>query len=234
MKHLKLFLLATIVLFGLQAATGQIDKGYIKMEITDVSSDNEQMMAMADMFKNSFTEIYFSPEKAFTVVNMMGGMNVTKVLMDMKTNENVMLMSMMGQKIKIKLDKAELDQMQGGGEQAPQINYEHFRDETKEIVGFKCHKVKISGDAAQGADMTLWVTDKIKTAAHVTNGIEVEALEGFPLEYVISLAGQLEMTMKATAFEKDFDKSVFEVDTTGYKEMTMDQFMEQMGGMGGM
>jgi hypothetical protein len=226
--------MATAILFGLQAATAQIDKGYIKMEITDVSSDNEQMMAMADMFKNSFTEIYFSPEKAYTVVNMMGGMNVTQVLMDMNTNKNVMLMSMMGQKIQIKLDESELNEMQGSGGDDVKINYEHFRDQTKDILGFNCHKVKISGEGTQGADMTMWVTDKIKTDAHVTRGVQVEALEGFPLEYVISMAGQMEMTMKATAFEKDFDKSVFNVDTSGYKEMTLDEFMEQMGAMGGM
>ena len=33
-----------------------IEKAHIHMEITDVQSDNEQVMAMAGMFKGSFTD----------------------------------------------------------------------------------------------------------------------------------------------------------------------------------
>jgi hypothetical protein len=222
----------TLVASVSQAALAQIGKGYIKMEITDVYSENEQMMAMSGMFTGSTTEIYFTPDKAYTYVNMMNGMNVTQVLIDKKSNENVMLMSVMGQKMKIDMNEEEFKEMQAGAEDA-KLNYEHFRDETKEILGFKCHKVKVSGESTQGADMTMWVTGEISTDAHVTNGIQTEMLEGFPLEYVISLGGQLELTMKATDFKKDFDESVFNLKTDGYQEMTLDEFMQSMGAMGG-
>jgi len=122
--------------------------------------------------------------------------------------------------------------MQSGGAGDTEIKYRHFKDKTKEILGFICHKVELDVDQA-GGSMTLWVTDQIKTAAHVSNGIQTEQLEGFPLAYVFSMGGQMEMTMEAVDFKKDFDSSVFNVKTDGYKEMTMDEFIESMGGMGG-
>lgn len=232
MKQLRFLLALAMVVVGMSSTMAQIEKGYIKMEITDVYSDNEQVMAMADMFKGSFTEIYFTPEKAYTNVNMMNGMNTTQVLMDKKTNENMMLMSIMGQKMKIDMNEDELKEMQTGSE-TPQMDYKHHKDVTKEILGFKCHKVDISGEATQGANMTMWVTEEISTDAHVTNGIQVDMLKGFPLEYVISMGGQIELTMKATDFKKDFDEAVFNVKTDGYKAMTMDEFLESMSSMGG-
>ena len=232
MKQLKILALVTLVFTGLQSATAQIEKGFVRMEITDVQTDNEQMQAMAGMFKGSFTEVYFNKEKAYTNLNMMNGMNVTQVLVDRKTDKSIMLMSIMGQKMQINMSEEELKEMQSGSPDAD-INYEHFRDETKDILGFTCHKVKIAGQNAGSADMTIWVTDKIKSDAHISNGIQMDALGGFPLEYVISVGGQLEMTMTATDFKKDFDEKVFNVDTAGYKVMTMDEFMQSMGGMGG-
>lgn len=232
MKYLRLLFVLTLVVSGLQASVAQIKTGYVKMEITDVTTENEQLQAMAGMFTGSFTEVYFTPESAFTLVNMMGGMNITQVKIDKKTNENVMLMSVMGQKMKINMNEDELKEMQAGAADA-KIDYKHFKDETKDILGFKCHKVQISGESTGGADMIMWVTDEISTEAHIANGVQTDLLQGFPLEYVISVAGQMEMTMKATKFEKEFDKAVFNLDTEGYKEMTMDEFMQTMSSMGG-
>lgn len=233
MKQLRFLLVLALFVSGMQISQAQIDKGYLKMEITDISTDNEQLQAMSGMFTGSFTEVYFTPEKAYTLVNMMGGMNVTQVLVDRKTNDNKMLISMMGQKMLIEMNEEELKEMQAGSKDA-EINYEHFRDETKDILGFACHKVKITGEATQGADMVLWVTEQIKSDAHITNGVQMDQLGGFPLEYVISFGGQMELTMKATKFEKTFDSSVFNIETEGYKKMTLDEFLESMKSMGGM
>ena len=211
-----------------------LKNGYLKMEVTDIQSDNEQMMQMAGMLKGTFTEIYFTPEKSLTKASVMGGMSETTVLMDNNSKEHVMLMSMMGQKIKINMDEKELEEMQAGQNADMEIAYDHKKDETKEILGYKCHKVDMKMASMGEVSMSLWVTDQIKSNAHVSNGINTEKLGGFPLEYVFSMGGQLNMTMTATKLEKDFDKGVFNVSTEGYKEMTMEEFMESMGGMGGM
>jgi hypothetical protein len=232
MKQLRFLLVLALFVSGIQFSQAQIDKGYLKMEITDISTDNEQLQGMSGMFTGSFTEVYFTPEKSYTLVNMMGGMSVTQVLVDKKSNANQMLISAMGQKMLIEMNQEELKEMQAGAENA-EIEYKHFRDETKEILGFPCHKVNISGAGTQGADMVMWVTEEISTDAHVTNGVQMDELGGFPLEYIISFAGQMELTMKATQFEKTFDSSVFNLDTEGYKKMTMDEFMDTMKSMGG-
>ena len=234
MKIFNTLLTLALIFFGFAAGLTQtIERGYIKMEITDIQSDNEQMMAMSGMLKGSTTEIYFSPEKAYTKANMMGGMSQTIVLVDLKSGKNMMLMNIMGQKMKINMSEDELKEMQSGNEGDQKLNYKHFKDQTKEILGFKCHKVEVLMDAGGDSNMTLWVTDKIKTTAHVSNGIMMEDLGGFPLEYVFSMGGQLDLTMQATDFKKDFDAAIFDVKTDGYKEMTMEEFIETMGGMGG-
>mgnify|MGYP001006254886 CR=1 FL=1 len=176
----------------------------------------------------------FSPEKSFTKAVMMGGMSETSVLIDNKQKTNIMLMSIMGQKMKIDMNEEELKDMQSGGQgDLSGVEYKHSKDQVKEILGFKCHKVEVIIKDSNEMGMTFWVTDQLKTTAHVSNGIQTEMLEGFPMEYVISMAGQLKMTMTSTVFEKEYDDSIFNLDTTGYKEMTLKEFMDTMGSMGG-
>jgi len=235
MKYFNLFAFLLLMTTGMQISNAQesIKRGYLKLEITDIQSDNEQMMAMSGMLKGSYTEIYFTPERSLTKANMMGGMSQTTVLVDQQNkSNNIMLMSIMGQKVLIRLTDEELEEMQSGQNQE-QIEYIHFRDEKREILGFQCHKVQVKVGDTQEMGMILWVTEDIQTDAHVTNGIQVEKLGGFPLEYVISMAGQLDMTMTATKLEREVKDSVFEVKIEGYKEMTFEEFMESMGAMGG-
>jgi len=245
MKYVNFVLSLMMMVVTMQTITAQkvLDKAHIHMEITDIQSDNEDLMAMSAMLKGSTTDIYFTPEKSYTKAtpeksytkaNMMGGMSQTVVLIDHKTNENLMLMTMMGQKMKINMSEDELKEMQTGSEDPANVDYKHFKDQTKDILGFNCHKVQVMVEAGEGVNMTLWVTDEIISTAHITNGVQADLLGGFPLMYVFSMGGQLEMTMEATKIEKDFDNDIFKVSTEGFKEMTLSEFMDSMGKMGGM
>jgi len=216
-------------------AQGVIEKGYIKMEVVDVKAENSELAAMAGMFKNSFTEVYFLPQKSLTKISMMGGMTTTTVLADEKSENNLYLMNLMGQKIKLDLTKEELKKMQSGENAASDLKIKDFKDQKREILGYSCHKAEMIVKSTEEVGMTLWVTDQIKSNAQVAQGMETEMLKGFPLAYEVSVQGQFTMNMEATKFEKDFDKTIFNVNTKGYKSMTYDEFMESMGSMmGGM
>ncbi len=226
-------LFASFVSIQQMSAQKIIEKGYIKIEVTNVFSENEQMQAMSGMLKGSTTEIYFTSKKSYSKVNMMNGMSVIQNVNDYDKKENLMLMSVMGQKMMVKMNEEEVKELESANVDQGDLEYKHFHDQTKEILGFKCHKVEMKINAEQEVGMSLWVTEEITTKTQVGSGIQTEKLGGFPLEYVISVGGQLDMTMTATKFEQDFDEKVFEMDTSGYKEMTMEEYIESLGQMGG-
>ena len=74
----------------------------------------------------------------------------------------------------------------------------------------------------------MWVTDAIDTKAMVQQGINNTDIGGFPLEYTMIMEGRLSMTTKAVKFKKDFDKSVFNFDKSGFVEKSL----EDLKGMG--
>ena len=64
-------------------------------------------------------------------------------------------------------------------------------------------------------------------------GVEANKLTGFPLEYIIN-NGMFSMVFSALEVKNEFDMNVFNIDTKGFKEMTMEEFQNAMGGMGGL
>ncbi|HEB61771.1 MAG TPA: hypothetical protein ENI82_01340 [Bacteroidetes bacterium] len=209
------------------------DSGYIKFEITDFKADNPddpQMKMVENMIKATTTKLYFEKERALTKINSMGGMSTVKIIMD-KDSNGEMYMEMMGQKILVKMPKDEIEKMKKENDEKD-AEYIHHKDQTKEILGYKTHLVEIKTPDQKSAVMTLWVTEDIKTNGMVSQGMDNSKIGGFPLEYTVSVPGQFSMTTKATEFKKDFDKSVFDFDKTGYKEMSMDDLQNMGGGAG--
>ena len=79
---------------------------------------------------------------------------------------------------------------------------------------------------------SMYVTKDIQASHKMIQGRDKLELEGFPLEYVME-AGPASMTYEVTKISEGLDKSVFEINTSGYTKMTWKEFMDQMGSMGG-
>jgi len=207
------------------------DKGFVKYEITEFKLDNPddpQMKMAENMIKNTTTKLYFEKDRALTKINSMGGMSIVKIIMD-KDGNSEMYMDMMGQKILVKMPIEEVEKMKKDND-AKEPEYVHHKDQTKEILGYKTHLVEVKSDQ-ENASMTMWITEEIKTNGVVSQGMDNSKIGGFPMEYTVSIPGQFSMTTKATEFKKDFDKSVFDFDKSGYNEMSMDA-LQNMGGGG--
>ena len=231
MKKTILILLVFVALFTNKTLAQ--DSGYVKFEITDFKADNPddpQMKMAENMIKATTTKLYFEKERALTKISSMGGMSTMKIIMD-KDNNSEMYMEMMGQKILVKMPKDEVEKMKKENEEKD-VEYIHHKDQTKEILGYKTHLVEIKSPDQNNGKVTLWVTEDIKTNGMVSQGMDNSEIGGFPLEYTVSVPGQFSMTTKATEFKKDFDKSVFDFDKTGYKEMSMDALQNMGGGAG--
>jgi len=231
MKHLiNHFLL--LVPFAAITAQKTIEKGYVKMEITEVTSDDPQAAMQLEMMKGTVTEVYFTDGIYKTTMTMMGGMIKMNNLVDTKTNKIDMLFDAMGQKMWVNTD---IDQAKTNGTGTPDMSdfkVEYDKTQTKTILGYAAYKATIKPSASQDMTIEGWVTEEIKTDANIIQGMEDLKLQGFPLEFSI-INPQMKLTFSATDIKETVADSEFVLKTEGYKKMTAEEFSEMMGSMGG-
>ena len=141
-----------------------------------------------------------------------------------------MLMDAMGNKswIESKLDESQ-DAKQKEIAKLTKIEYD--KNDTKEILGYKCYKMTITNPEMEGITVTGYLTEDIKTKANIIQGFQSVELPGYAMEFT---AGNPKFTMTMTAVDlKDtVDDSKFTLDTKGYKKITMEEFKKSMGGFG--
>jgi hypothetical protein len=231
MKHLiNLFLL--VVPFVAITAQKTIDKGYVKMEITEVSSDDPQAAMQLEMMKGTVTEVFFTEGKYKTTMNMMGGMIKMNNLVDTKTNRMDMLFDAMGNKMWVETDTEKAKGKSPGAQDMSDFKVEYDKKQTKIILGYNAYKATISSSGGQAMTIEGWVTEEIKTDANIIQGMEDLKLQGFPLEFSI-INPQMKLTFTATEIKGDVADSEFVLKTDGYKKLTAEEFQEMMGSMGG-
>jgi len=231
MKHLiNLFLL--LVPFVAITAQKTIDKGYVKMEITDVSSEDPQMAMGLEMMKGSVTEIFFMEGKYRTAMNMMGGMVKMDNMVDVSSNKMDMLFDAMGNKMWVDTNLDDAKKNKPSAQNMEDFKVDYDKSQTKKILGYNAYKATVS---VPNGGMTVegWVTEDIKTDANIIQGMEDLKLQGFPLQFSI-VSPQMKLTFAATEIKETVDENKFVLKTDGYKKMTMEEFTKTMGGMGGL
>ena len=230
----KFFNLMALLIATISFASAQtiLKEGMIRYEITDVESSDPSTDAQLSMMKGSDMTVYFSADKQRVDMDMMGGMMKMTTLYSAKDSNAIMLMEMMGKKMKMTMDPEKIKQMQGQQsekmKEKPKV--EHFKDETKEILGYKCHKVVITMQTDAGdMSMTLYVSDQIKMFRSVAQGTEELDLGGSALEYTVNVKNMMKMTYTATKVETELKEGALEVDMEGYEEVDP----KMLGGMFG-
>lgn len=223
--------LFTVCLFAM-SLTAQMTEGVVTMEVTEATSDDQQMAMQLGMLKGATTTIYFTDKQSLTSMDIMGGMMVSKSYSNAANNTMDIMIDAMGNKVWVSspLDEAKKLQQKEGVDNA-EVTY--HKEETKEIMGYKAHKVTVTMPETQaGMSITGYVTDEIKTDATVINGAEGLNIDGFPLEFTV-VTPQMTVTIAATDIKKEVDAAVFAPNTEGYQKMTMEQFTQSLGGMSG-
>lgn len=205
--------------------------GSLKYEITNIKADpamGPQGSMIENTMKGTITKINFDQEKSLTRIQSMGGMSDIRILVQ-NSGDSEMYMDIMGQKIVNKVSKAESTKQ--SVEFNSKYKYIPYPQETKSILGHKCHKVELVAiDKADENSMKMifWVTNEINSNAVVTQGIDNINLGGFPLESFVSIPGNFTMTSTCTEISADIDAKAFDFDRKGYKEMSLDQ-LKKMG-----
>lgn len=233
MKKIILTVLSLCFLVGFGTAQ---DQGYIKMEITDVSTDNAEMATYLEMMKGTETEYMYTEEKSMVKANMMGGMVEMTTIVGNADESMMMYMNAMGKKMQIESTKEERDMVEAKAQkETPDISIEYDENVTKEILGHKCIKAVVtfaSENEDESMSMDMFVAPDLKMSAKMIQGLDKVDLRGFPLEYIMD-AQVMKMTVTATEFKDEVDASAFEFNSKGYQKLTWEEFSEQMSAMGG-
>ena len=233
---MKKFILSVLSLcFLINVGTAQ-EQGYIKMEITDVSTDNAEMATYLEMMKGTETEYLYTEDKSMVKANMMGGMVEMTTIVGNEDESMIMYMNAMGKKMQIESTKEERDMLEAKTQkESPEFSVTYDENVTKEILGHKCIKAMItfnSDDEEKNMSMDMFVAPDLKMSSKMIQGLDKVDLKGFPLEYIMD-AGMMKMTVTATEFKDSVDASAFEFNSKGYQKMTWEEFNEQMSAMGG-
>ena len=231
MKKLVLSLVAIVAFVNMTFAQKNLDKGTIKMELTEITATDPQMAMQLEMMKGSSTEIKFGDGVQATTADMMGGMVKVKTYSNQKEDKYDMLMDMMGKKMWISSTISEMakDPQQDAIKKSAVITPD--KKATKEILGYKCYKISVTSPELAEMEVEAYVTEDIKGGQGLIQGFQTVEMPGFPLEFTIKNA-MMNITMQATAISDEVDMSKAVPNTTGYKKYTMEEFRKQMGGMG--
>lgn len=229
MKHMKLFALLSFLLVTTSlVAQKTFSEGTVSFELTEIASDNPQAAGQLEMMKGSTMKIYIKDGRQMTSMNMMNGMMQQNMILNSEKDSMLMLMDMMGKKIKVNMP------IENPNPDNVETSIEYFEDETKNIAGYETYKAILT-TKTDGKEMSMvaYITEDYKFDGNMIQNMEgSQELRGMPLEYTIE---QPEISMTFTAQELLFsvDASVFDIDTTGYEEMSPEDLQNMGdGGMG--
>ncbi|MCB0739013.1 MAG: DUF4412 domain-containing protein [Bacteroidetes bacterium] len=221
MKKLSLLLLLLVVVSQFSFAQNFEGTAVFKItyDLPDEMKGHEGMLPSEYLFQ-------IKNEKSRMEASSMMGKTV--VLNDNAAKTSVVLMEMMGQKMKMTLDLSEVDKKVGESTNGVKIQYV---DGTKVIAGYTCKKAKVevAGEGEEkNQDLIFYYTDEIAPIKNM-QGFEGLSLKGMPLEFSIHNKQGIKMLVTATNIEKkSIDDSVFDI-PEGYTEMpaSMKQAMQQ-------
>lgn len=218
--------LAAVAITALNLAA-QTTEGYVLYDMKIEGLPPEQAAMMGDME----TKVTFKGGKVLTEMTSMMFTNQTSV----DDNGMVMLMEQMGNKIAVKMTKAEIEKEAAKAKEKsaePKIEY---LNETKTIAGYECKKaiVTLTGKDKKEEKMEVWYCEKFDNPNKEGRGKGqgfMKGLKGMPFEYA---GGQGGMKFKMVAKEVSVDPvsdAKFALSIDGYKLMTMDELKAMQGG----
>jgi len=228
MKKILLSLI-TVLTFTFITNAQTISEGYVKMEFTDASSEDEQMAMGLGMIKGSTIEISFADGKSLASMDMMGGMIKVNALSDPKNDKSDMFMDAMGSKIWVESTISETKNQSKEANAEAEITYD--KSDTKEIFGYKAYKFSIKPADGENLVLTGYATSEIKLNSDAIPQMKGFNFDGFPLEMTISNP-QMKITIVTTDLQKSVAEGAFDINTEGYQKMSMKEFSESLGGLG--
>jgi|GEM_PF-4433158 len=218
------------------SAQKTVSSGKITYKIADLTVHNKEDLSemQAEMMKNMKWTMYFTPKKVrVDIRGMMGGLISTSMIYGLKDSTIVIMMSMMGQKMKMTMP---IQKAQEEGMLSQSLNPEEYEviphpEKTKQILGYDTYLVELIKRDSQGNDEMksyIYLTKDIAPSAAFHPEFRKLQLKGFPLEYRIYSPGQGVVTFIAEELSTEpVEEKVFAI-PDDYVEIDPNDFMQSM------
>ena len=198
-------------------AQQSLKEGTVEYKLT-YSNLTEQMKQIQSTLPSKVT-LYFKNNQFKTEMLMaQGEMNV---LFDEGKKEMIMLMDMMGQKMKIKITEDQFKEKQKAAFESQGIKNVEVKatKEIKTIAGYACTKQIVSYEIDGKKESTFcYVTDKLPSSSMLADNPIYAGIKGFMMEYSTSQQG-MTITMVAEQVKAEsISDNVFTI-PDGYKEI---------------
>jgi hypothetical protein len=206
------------------AATAQttLNNGYIKYNIS-IDSD---LPAAAFLSMGTTLEVAFKGKQTKAVAKVAGGTNTVQAIADHSNVTGLSLLDVMSEKKAVKLGSAEYQKAKESIAQLAK-NPMRITESTKTIAGYTCQKILMK-DKQTGANIILYVTDKINPKGDPLAQQLIEAVKGFPLGVVVR---QDETTVRLTAStvseRTPSDGAFSQTIPSGYQVTTLKELEEE-------
>ncbi|MCH2042575.1 MAG: DUF4412 domain-containing protein [Saprospiraceae bacterium] len=223
--------MTTISQFSYAQKTNSLKEGYVSYEV-DVNGAPQA----AQMLKSSSITMYFKNGQNCLNFSLMAGIASINFIWNTEDQQYTLLTDIptVAERTAIRLDsdskfKEMLDQ---GGQlnQKPgetKVDVKTKKGKRKRIAGYSCHKNEITSG---GTSIVVYTSPKLKIgdANQLKELLGANGIEGFPLGFEMEVEG-IKVFMKATEVsKKSVDSSQFEI-PSGYKEISLEEFKEQLG-----
>jgi len=189
-----------LILFSLNT-NAQMKQGDVvySIKIEGMDEISEEMLSGTNM------QLTFNKKMSKVVLDMVMMRNTT--IIDLKTEEGVILFDGMDQKIKMPIEQSKMTNQLIDDYQLVSLK------EKKILAGYECRLFRLESD--QG-EFTICLTDDIQFES--SYNFQLADLKGFPLEYSMNYAGML-ISLTATDIKKRRVKKKEFIVPNEYKEM---------------
>jgi hypothetical protein len=198
-------------------AQQSLNEGTVEYKLT-YTNLTEQMKEIQSTLPSKVT-IYFKNNQFKTEMLMaQGEMNV---LFDEGKKEMIMLMDMMGQKMKIKITEDQFKEKQKAAFEAQGIKNVEVKatKEIKTIAGYACTKQIVSYEMDGKKESTFcYVTDKLPSSSMLSDNPIYAGIKGFMMEYSTSQQGMTIIMVAEKVNPESISEKVFTT-PEGYKEI---------------
>ena len=227
------------------ASAQSFTKGTLRMGVDKFLLNGEEAPSeMGAAMGNVEIKIFSDGARQRTSFSMM--MMKTETFVEPKIDSVFIYMDMMGSKYLIADSRKGISATNSstGNEAMKDMRIVEHPEDTKEILGYKCHRVdlimkmpegKSSAENSKDLTMVLYITDKLNfDASYIMQNKQSVQLKGTPLEYTMKMGEgsfQLEMVMTAKEFKPEVQASDVDQPSGKYKRYTMDSFQSEMAHM---
>lgn len=222
------FMTLSLPTFAQKNKSKTIDQAHVKYTITAEGG-------MAAALTGSTIDLFFTPDNAKIVGDVMSGMIKLDGRFDSKDKKGLLLMDLMGQQKFMEMDEASMEkskeEAKTTNQKPPQIEYTKTY---KKIAGYKCQEAKMTVEGSSNP-VIIYVTEQIKPGnLGDMDMMKFSGLKGFPLAWEMESDG---MKFKIEAVDVSLgklSKKIFETNIPeGYTKMT-EEDIKNMGGTFGL